>query len=66
MSHKMTNQEAAVFIVKQFIRGGELKSCASCIHMLRNISKCAKYDAVPPIETILFSCGAGWEDDIPF
>lgn len=66
MNPKMTNQEAAVFIVKQFIRGGELKSCLNCAHMVNASTKCLKYNATPPVETILFSCGAGWEYDIPF
>jgi hypothetical protein len=66
MNRKMTNQEAATFIIKSFIRNGELKSCANCSQMLSASTKCLKYNVVPPIEIILYSCGAGWEDDIPF
>jgi hypothetical protein len=66
MSHKMTNQEAAVFIVKSFIRNGEMHSCENCANWDRKNNKCRLYDTVPPIEIILYSCGKPWELDIPF
>jgi len=66
MTAKMTNQEAAVFIVKSFIRNGEMKSCANCGNWDNKTPKCTLFGTVPPIEVILYSCGKPWVEDIPF
>jgi hypothetical protein len=62
----MTNQEAATFIVKSFIRNGEIHSCDNCDSWNRQKHICDKFGVTPPIEVILYSCGKGWCLDIPF
>jgi hypothetical protein len=66
MTAKISNQEAAVFIVKSFIRNAEMKSCDNCRNWDRRMNKCSIYNTVPPIEIILYSCGKPWVLDIPF
>lgn len=62
----MTNHEAASFIVKSFVINGELKNCANCSNWDKDRNECSLYKVTPPIEVILYGCGADWEMDIPF
>ena len=62
----MNNHEVATFIVKAFIRNGEMHSCDNCESWNRQSNKCDKFGITPPVEVILYSCGKDWVADIPF
>jgi hypothetical protein len=62
----MTSHEATSIVVRDFIKFQSLHSCLNCMNFVERLNKCEKFNATPPAETIVFSCGADWEDDIPF
>lgn len=48
------------------------RSCLNCLNFQPANPKrdakesCLLYKAMPPAEVVVFSCGPGWEADIPF
>lgn len=56
-------------MVEFMARSRELfPSCLNCKHYVESHNACHKYQAYPPPRTIVYSCGAGYEDRdaIPF
>lgn len=62
----MTSHEAAKIVVRDLIATMSLHSCLNCENFDIQLNTCKKFGATPPAETILFSCGDAWVDDIPF
>lgn len=51
---------------RELIKRQLIFSCVNCISFLPKDNTCLKYKAKPPPTVIVFSCGEGWEGDLPF
>lgn len=57
---------------KDLILHQKFQSCLNCAHWqpapkgTAQGEVCLLYKARPPAETVVYSCGPGWEGDIPF
>ena len=62
--HQMNHED----FFREMVRRQIFSSCVNCIDFNSKDPKasCLKYKATPPPEVIVFSCGAGWEGDLPF
>ena len=68
---EMTTQ-AYQALHKDLIFHQRFQSCLNCVHWYpapkgtAQGEMCLLYKARPPAETLVYSCGQGWEPDIPF
>lgn len=64
----MNKRDATQMVVAEMVLHQQFQSCANCLWQSSPETgfKCTKFNAVPPVKVILFSCGEGWEADIPF
>lgn len=59
--------QAGIALHKTLVNNASLPSCINCDHFEITNEYCKKFDAHPPAETIVFSCGvANWDALIPF
>lgn len=63
---KKTAREDGEKVHRFLIASEAFKSCLNCDHWDAKVEQCKKYNARPPAETIVFSCGNAWEAFIPF
>lgn len=71
-SKRETTTQAYQVLHRDLIYFQRFRSCLNCVHWQpgqKGSSQgetCLLYKARPPAETVVYSCGQGWEADIPF
>lgn len=65
--NKKLRVQAGIALHKTLIDNASLPSCINCDHFEITNEYCKKFNAHPPVETIVFSCGvANWDALILF
>lgn len=62
----MSNTEVSNRIINGLLNSNAIQSCLNCISWDKEKDQCDEYKAKPPAQIIVYSCGPGWEADIPF
>ena len=65
--NKSLRTQAGIALHKTLVNNASIPSCINCDHFEITNEYCKKFNAHPPAETIVFSCGVqNWIDAIPF
>lgn len=71
--HQVAVAQGYAALHRDLILYQRFQSCLNCAHWQpangRGVSQgetCLRYKARPPAEVVVYSCGQGWDPDIPF
>jgi hypothetical protein len=65
-AYQAKNFEVSNLLLDRLLGNDTIHSCLNCARFAHNTNTCLKWEQTPPAKVIVYSCGSGWEPDIPF